>query len=43
MASQPRVWASVGASKLASNHARTAGEKGARGSASMVCTTDHRV
>jgi hypothetical protein len=43
MASQPRVWASVGVSKLASNHARTAGEKGARGSAGMVVATDRGV
>src|SRR6187551_377613 len=33
MASQPRAWASVGASKLAWNQSRTAGEKGASGSA----------
>ena len=33
MASQPRACASVGASKLARNQSRTAGEKGASGSA----------
>jgi hypothetical protein len=33
IASQPRAWASVGASKLARNQSRTAGEKGASGSA----------
>ena len=33
MAAQPRACASVGASKLARNQSRTAGEKGASGSA----------
>ena len=42
MAAQPRAWASVGASKLASNHSRTGREKGASGSAptSMVAVTE---
>ena len=33
------VWAAVGASKADSNHARTAGENGASGSAAMVGLT----
>ena len=36
IAAQPSAWACVGASKLASNHSRTAGEKGASGSATTV-------
>src|SRR6187549_3025687 len=39
IASQPRACASVGASKLASNHARTAGENGASGSAGTMVAT----
>src|SRR6476659_4567706 len=39
IASQPRACASVGASKLASNHARTAGENGASGSAGTIVAT----
>ena len=39
MASQPRAWASVGASKLARNQSRTAGEKGARGSETTMGAT----
>ena len=39
MATQPRACASVGASKLARNQSRTAGEKGASGSATAAC--DH--
>jgi hypothetical protein len=40
MAAQPSAWACVGASKLASNQARTAGENGASGSATSVVATD---
>ena len=51
MAAQPRAWASVGASKLASNHSRTGRENGARASAGtgpglgldLVAVTGRRV
>src|SRR4051812_49205253 len=39
MASQPRTWASVGASKLARNQSRTAGEKGVSGSTETAVST----
>ena len=43
MAAQPRAWASVGASKLARNQSRTAGENGASGSETTGATTGRRV
>ncbi len=44
MAAQPRAWASVGASKLAPNQSRTAGENGASGSETTAgATTGRRV
>ena len=50
MAAQPRAWASVGASKLVANHARTAGENGPSGSlcgwafaGSAIAATGRRV
>ena len=43
MAAQPSVWAGVGASNVASNQARTAGLKGASGSATTAVPTGRAV